>query len=62
MKIQEFIDEVVGDLATFQRYWNEKKEAKPNDFPSELEPQEWHEQFQCWCELEATFGRDDADE
>lgn len=35
-------------LAHFLRWWFEQHDEDPNNFPLDMEPGEWDEQYQMW--------------
>ena len=51
MKLAEFTEEMRKDFEDFKEDWMENAEANPVQYPLELPPGEWFEQYLAWVTL-----------
>lgn len=50
MNVNDFGGTLHKIAELFVRYWNEKHQSDPNNFPQDLDEQEWWEQYYAWLE------------
>ncbi len=48
MQIMDWCGNEVSHLARFHRWWRERNAEDPDNFPLEMEPGEWEEQYCIW--------------
>ena len=52
MMVEGFIDEEWSRLQRFLRHWRSMNRSRPGDYPLELDPADWDEQFFLFQEEE----------
>lgn len=50
MTISEFNEEIIKAMVAFQDYWNRGHEKLPEQFPKDLDEEQWWEQFTIWTQ------------
>lgn len=51
MQLKEFIESELKLIDHFQRYWKERHEHDPKNFPLDLKPGDWDEQLIIFHDL-----------
>lgn len=51
MTLSEFINEQVEALCRFKLYWSEEHQTDSKNFPMEMNPGDWDEQYNAFNEL-----------
>lgn len=45
MTLDEFVQQTIEDLRLFKEIWEKRNESDPENYPLEMNEEEWEEQF-----------------
>lgn len=51
MTVEQFVEEEITRLRAFIIFWNNQRKENKEQFPKELPPGEWDEQFRAFEEI-----------
>jgi hypothetical protein len=51
MDLKTFYNEMRADVDAFLAYWESHMKTEPEQYPVEMQPGEWHEQFLLFLSL-----------
>jgi hypothetical protein len=52
MDIKRFLSSEIAKLTDFAEWWDNQRKVNPQDFPEELPPCEWIDQYESWLSLQ----------